>query len=157
MCFIIVYKIGYIGLSVLRSSIMLRSSIFCIVNLIFIRHFKIYVLFISVSGLIQCKNTIYSNVWGTITDWWLSYELLGCKRPTCKHDTTSNSGLMLGRCNVNPLTAKLFNPNFHPLEVVACWRDPQLQVSENYSDLTKWRSTVFKSCWLMFKRWYIMC
>ena len=29
----------------------------------------------------------------------------------------------------NPLTAKLFNPNFYPLEVVARWRDPQLQVS----------------------------
>ena len=38
---------------------------------------------------------------------------------------------------VNPLTAKLFNLNFHPLEVVSRWRDPQLQVSENYSDLTK--------------------
>ena len=33
---------------------------------------------------------------------------------------------------VNPLTAKLFNLNFHPLEVVSRWRDPQLQVSENY-------------------------
>ena len=76
------------------------------------------------------------------------------------------------QCNVNqnkcmcfnPLTAKLFNLNFHPLEVVSRWRDPQLQVSENYSDLTKWRSTVFKYCWLishfifnMFKRWYLMC
>ena len=49
----------------------------------------------------------------------------------------------------NPLTAKLFNLNFHPLEVVSRWRDPQLQVSENYSDLTKWRSTLFKSGWLM--------
>ena len=64
----------------------------------------------------------------------------------------------------NPLTAKLFNWNFHPLEVVSRWRDPQLQVTENYSDLTKWRSTRFKSCWLMspfifnmVKRWYIMC
>ena len=38
----------------------------------------------------------------------------------------------------NPLTAKLFNCNFHPLEVVSRWRDPQLQVSEN-SDLTKWK------------------
>ena len=36
----------------------------------------------------------------------------------------------------NPLTAKLFNLNFHPLEVVSRLRDPQLQVSENYSDLT---------------------
>ena len=64
----------------------------------------------------------------------------------------------------NPLTAKLFNLNFHPLEVVTRWRDPQLQVSENCSDLTKWRSTLFKSCWLMahlifniFKMWYLMC
>ena len=37
----------------------------------------------------------------------------------------------------NPLAAKLFNLNFHPLEVVSRWRDPQLQVSENYSDLKK--------------------
>ena len=65
---------------------------------------------------------------------------------------------------VNPLTAKLFNLNFHPLEVVSRWRDPQLQVSENYSDLTKWGSTLSKSCWLMshfiftiFKMWYLMC
>ena len=49
----------------------------------------------------------------------------------------------------NPLTAKLFNLNFHPLDVVSRCRDSQLQVSENYSDLTKWRSTLFKSCWLM--------
>ena len=33
---------------------------------------------------------------------------------------------------INPLTAKLINLNFHPLEVVSRWRDPQLQVSENY-------------------------
>ena len=51
--------------------------------------------------------------------------------------------------NFNPLTVKLFNFNFHPLEVVSRWRDPQLQVSENYSDLTKWRSSLFKSCRLM--------
>ena len=36
--------------------------------------------------------------------------------------------------------ANLFNLNFLPLE------DPQLQVSKNYSDLTKWRSIVFKYC-----------
>ena len=56
---------------------------------------------------------------------------------------------LAGLCRFNPLTAKLFNLNFHPLEVVSRWRDPQLQVSENYSGLTKWRSTLFKSCWLM--------
>ena len=35
----------------------------------------------------------------------------------------------------NPLAAKLFNLNFHPLEVVSRCRDPQLQVSENYSKM----------------------
>ena len=62
-----------------------------------------------------------------------------------------------------PLAAKLFNWNFHSLEVVSHRLDPQLQVGENYSDLTKWRSTIFKSCLLMshfifnmFKRWYLM-
>ena len=50
------------------------------------------------------------------------------------------------RIAINPSTAKLFNLNFHTLEVVSRLRDPQLQVSENYSDLTKWRSTVFKYC-----------
>ena len=49
----------------------------------------------------------------------------------------------------NPFTAKWFNLNFHPLKVVFRWRDPQLQVSENYSDLTKCWSTLFTSCCLM--------
>ena len=59
--------------------------------------------------------------------WWFY-----CVKASCSEKT------------FNPLTAKLFNLNFHPLEVVSRWRDPQLQVSLNYSDLTKWRSTVFK-------------
>ena len=61
---------------------------------------------------------------------------------------------------INHSTAKLFNLNFHPLEVSY----PQLQVSENCSDLTKWSSTLFKSCWLIshfifniFKMWYLLC
>ena len=45
--------------------------------------------------------------------------------------------------NIWGSTAKLFNLNFHPLEVVSRWRETQLQVSENYSDLTKWRSALF--------------
>ena len=36
---------------------------------------------------------------------------------------------------LNPLTAKLFNLNFHPPEIVSRCCDPQLQVSENYSDM----------------------
>ena len=37
---------------------------------------------------------------------------------------------------LNPSHAR-FHWNFHPLEVVSHRRDPQLQMSENYSDLTK--------------------
>ena len=62
-----------------------------------------------------------------------------------------------------PLTAKLFDLHFHPLEVVSRWRDPQLQVSENNSNLTTWRSTNLKYCWIIslfifnwFKNWYVM-
>ena len=62
------------------------------------------------------------------------------------------------------LTAKLFNFNFHPFEVVSRWRDPQLQVSENYPDLTECRPTYIKSFWLLslfiftrFKSWHVMC
>ena len=29
---------------------------------------------------------------------------------------------------------------------MSCWRDPQVQVSENYSYYTKWRPIIFKSC-----------
>ena len=45
---------------------------------------------------------------------------------------------------IKPLTAKLFNWNFYPLEGVSHRRDPHLQVSENYSNFTKWRLTIFK-------------
>ena len=33
---------------------------------------------------------------------------------------------------LNPCPAKLNNLNFQPLEVVSRYRDPQLQVTENY-------------------------
>ena len=69
---------------------------------------------------------------------------------------------------INPSAAKLFDWNFHPLEVVSRWRDPQLQVGENYFIWQKilfFKLTIFKSCWLMsrfilnmFERpWYLMC
>ena len=55
----------------------------------------------------------------------------------------------------NHITAKLVNLNFHRMEVVSRWHSPQ-QVSHNYSDLTKWRATILKSCWLM-SRWILKC
>ena len=33
---------------------------------------------------------------------------------------------------INPFPAKLSYLNFHPLEVVSRYRDPQLQVGENF-------------------------
>ena len=41
--------------------------------------------------------------------------------------------------------AKINNLNFHPLEVVARYRDPQLQVGKNYSYLFNLRPTIGKS------------
>ena len=32
----------------------------------------------------------------------------------------------------NPLTSTFFNLNFHQLDFVSRWRDPQIQVTENY-------------------------
>ena len=46
---------------------------------------------------------------------------------------------------INLLTAKWFLFNFNPLEVVARWRNPQLQAGENNSDLTKFWSTILKT------------
>ena len=87
----------------------------------------------------------------TVTAYFLREQLLlfasAVKLYSAKMFQLLNSQSQIGQ--VKPLTAKLFNLNFHLLEVVSRWRDPQLQVSENYSDLTNWRSTLFKSCWLM--------
>ena len=89
--------------------------------------------------------------------------LVQCWTTVCDAGLTLNQHrvniwCLLGYC-VNPLTAKLFNLNFHSLEVVSRWRDPQLQVSEKYSAKME-----VKYCWLMshfifnmFKRWYLMC
>ena len=55
--------------------------------------------------------------------------------------------MLLGiKCEFNSLTAILFNLNFHSLEVVDRVSETQLQVGENYSYLTKWKSSVFKYC-----------
>ena len=73
------------------------------------------------------------------------------------HKAGSKNSRLSIDLEVNPLTAKLFNLNFHPLEVVSRWRDPQLQVSENYWNLAKLRSTVFKYCWLMSHFIFVTC
>ena len=39
---------------------------------------------------------------------------------------------LLKKTRVKPHPARLIYLNFHPLEVVSRYRDPQLQVSENY-------------------------
>ena len=47
--------------------------------------------------------------------------------------------------SINPPPAKLNNLKFHPLEVVSRYRDPQLQVAENYPYLSYLTSTICKS------------
>ena len=44
----------------------------------------------------------------------------------------------------NPLPAKFFNSNFHPLKAVSRYRDPQLQVTKNDSHLFKLRPNFLK-------------
>ena len=46
---------------------------------------------------------------------------------------------------VNPYPAKSIYLNFQPLEVVSCYRDPQLQVAENYSYLFNLGTNICKS------------
>ena len=47
--------------------------------------------------------------------------------------------------SINPQSGKLNNLNFRPLEVVSRYREPQLQVDENYSCLFNFRSIICKS------------
>ena len=47
------------------------------------------------------------------------------------------------KCIFALLAARLFNFNFHSLEVVSRWRDPQLKVCENYSDFYKMEVNYF--------------
>ena len=60
-----------------------------------------------------------------------------CVYPVCSH-----------KPNVNPYPANLIYSNFHPLEVVCRYRDPQLQVGENYSYLFRFRQQICKCCCL---------
>ena len=50
---------------------------------------------------------------------------------------------------LKPLKRRIKNVNFHQLEVVSRYRDPQLQVGENYSYLFNLRSNM--RMLLMFK------
>ena len=53
--------------------------------------------------------------------------------------------IVKGSLDINPYPAKLIYVNFHPLEVVSRYRDPQLQVNENYSYLFNLSTNVCKS------------
>ena len=44
----------------------------------------------------------------------------------------------------NTKIAMLFNFNSHPLEAVSRYRDPQLQVGENYLHLSNWGTNIWK-------------
>ena len=52
--------------------------------------------------------------------------------------------MLLSDLRVNPYPANLIYLNFRPLEVVSRYRDPQLQVGENYSYLFSLRQNICK-------------
>ena len=51
-------------------------------------------------------------------------------------------GVILNLPHLDYKTGKLNNLNFHPLEVVSRYRDPQPQVGENYSYLVNLRTNI---------------
>ena len=51
---------------------------------------------------------------------------------------------------VNPYPAKLIYLNFYPREVVSRYRDPQLQVAENYTYMFNLSTNICKS-WCLDK------
>ena len=112
-----------------------------IINSVFLAHLYIwlFVLYDKQYLILNLKSNmkLYAEkkVKGSDQKWSINLSDAG---PTLSH-----------KVDFNHLTAKLFNLNFYPLEVMSRWRDPQLQVSENYSDLTEGRSTLFKYRWLM--------
>ena len=58
------------------------------------------------------------------------------------HDNKHENGWL------NPWNAKFINLNFHPLEVVSHYRDPQHQVGEYYLYLFNLKPNICKSWWL---------
>ena len=56
---------------------------------------------------------------------------------------------------INPLLAKLSHLNFYPLEIVFRYRDPQLQVSKNYSYVFNLRPHNCES-WCLFRKSFNM-
>ena len=61
------------------------------------------------------------------------------------HRITLYTHFLIVVARLNPQSAKLHKLNFQPLEVVSRYRDPQLQVGENYSYLFNWRPNICKS------------
>ena len=70
-------------------------------------------------------------------------QLLQCvnRNNLCKYTNLQNVAI----CSDLTLKALNNNLNFHPLEVVPRYRDPQLQVGENYSYLVNFRPNICKS------------
>ena len=72
--------------------------------------------------------------------------MLGQRRRRCADivQTLGNGNLQIFTNKFNPLPAELPYLNFHPLEVASRYRDPQLQVGENYSYLFNSRPNICK-------------
>ena len=100
----------------------------------------------------ECLNIRFANVWLQIKQmyvWAISTHLtlwVAVARHNFKWVNT-----YFFQCSALTLEPPNFlRLNFHPPEVVSCWRDPQLQVVENYTNLTKWRWMILKYCRLIY-------
>ena len=73
----------------------------------------------------------------------LTWETCTPEGVQCHHFTYNDSfSSIVSEVSFNPQIAKLNNLNFHPLEVVSRYRDPQLQVGDNYSYLFNLRPNI---------------
>ena len=68
---------------------------------------------------------------GTVGE-WSSWMVGTAGRCSDAGSSVVDAGPALKQHSVNPQSFKQNNYNFQPLEVVSCYRDPQLQVAENY-------------------------
>ena len=61
-----------------------------------------------------------------------------------KHAFLSLDESFVVKFRISPLVVMLSNSSFHPLEDVSRYRDPQLQVGENYSYVFNFRPNICK-------------
>ena len=98
-----------------------------------------------------------AQCWCTVSDPVLKRQCFLCIISAGKRFPRKKIPKTFTRYCINTLMANSNKFNVHPLEVVSRYRDPQLQVGENYSYLFDLRPNICKSgsCWCFYwmKKW----